>query len=222
MVEEIKREPKEYASKGLAGTALGFGIGGAALGLWNAFGRGRGHGFGGVGMPENININANGLGGGARANGPTAYEVEQKECADVLALQKGLYEQALNTQINRFNDRQVIDGELFGLYKSQTDADFSLYKNQRDGFDILSNRISGLEKDVAIGAAIRPYQDQLIKCEIDRAFTAGINYTNEKTCKAIYGELVLPNTPVVTGYGSYSPCRCSATPAAPAAAVLSK
>ena len=46
-------------------------------------------------------------------------------------------------------------------------------------------------------AAVRPYQDKLIQCEIDKAFTAGINYTDRKTCKAIYGEVCLPNTPKV-------------------------
>lgn len=44
---------KEYASKGLAGTALGIAIGAGVLSLW---GRGRGVGIGG-GMPENVNIN---------------------------------------------------------------------------------------------------------------------------------------------------------------------
>lgn len=39
---------KDYASKGMAGTALGFGIAGTALGLWGASRRG----FLGAGMPE--------------------------------------------------------------------------------------------------------------------------------------------------------------------------
>lgn len=42
-----------------------------------------------------------------------------------------------NTLAIRFNDRQTINAEMFGLYKSQIDADFGLYKSQRDGFDIL-------------------------------------------------------------------------------------
>ena len=48
---------KEYASKSLAGTALGFGIGGTALALLNG---GLGNLFGTkstVSMPENVNIN---------------------------------------------------------------------------------------------------------------------------------------------------------------------
>lgn len=52
---------------------------------------------------------------------------------------------------------------------------------------------------VGVGAAIRPYQDKLIQCEIERAFTAGINYVDKKTCNVIYGVTCLPNEPTTTG-----------------------
>lgn len=43
---------------------------------------------------------------------------------------------------------------MLGLYKSQIDADFGLYKSQRDGFDvtkkIYDRRIRPLNKDVTI------------------------------------------------------------------------
>ena len=53
---------KEYASKGVAGTALGLGIAGTALGLGAWFGGGRSvfGSLGGGNMPENVNINAYG------------------------------------------------------------------------------------------------------------------------------------------------------------------
>ena len=133
-------------------------------------------------------------------------------------------------QSQRFADRQTIDSELFGLYKSQVDADFGLYKSTRDGFDMLSAKhnadafslyksqrdsddaimkeLSDLKAQVAINAAIRPYQDKLIQCEIDKAFTAGINYTDRKTCNVIYGQVVLPNEPTVTGYVGANQCGC--------------
>lgn len=41
-----------------------------------------------------------------------------------------------------------------------------------------------------------------INGKANAGLTLGINYTDRKTCKAIYGEVCLPNTPVVTGYGS--------------------
>ena len=119
---------------------------------------------------------------------------------------------------------------MFSLWKGQIDADFSLYKSTRDGIDLLNAKhnqdafslyksqrdadddirkeLSDLKAQVAINAAIRPYQDKLIQCEIDKAFTAGINYTDRKTCKVIYGEVCLPNTPVVTGYVGANQCGC--------------
>lgn len=46
---------------------------------------------------------------------------------------------------------------MFGLYKSQIDADFGPYKSQRDGFDVTNARVSELEKEVAVLRATRPY-----------------------------------------------------------------
>lgn len=163
-------------------------------------------------------------------NAPTSFQAWEKECEDTLALQAAIYNQALNYQNNRFADRQTLNSELFSLWKGQIDADFGLYKSTRDGFDVLSAKqnqdafnlyksqrdadddirkeLSDLKAQVAINAAVRPYQDKLIQCEIDKAFTAGINYTDRKTCKAIYGEVCLPNTPVVTGYVGANQCGC--------------
>lgn len=91
--------------------------------------------------------------------------------------------------------------------KHNADA-FSLYKSQRDSDDAIMKELSDLKAQVAINAAIRPYQDKLIQCEIDKAFTAGINYTDRKTCNVIYGQVVLPNEPTVTGYVGANQCGC--------------
>lgn len=219
-----------FASKGLAGTALGIGIGGLVLGgaalmrnggLLGLFG-------GNSSTPENVNINT--FTGGTTSNSPSPFYVLEKENADVLALQKGLCDWALTQQNQRFADRSVLNSELFGIYKSQVDADFGLYKSSRDAADLLNNRLtnevfslykstrdeddairkelSDLKAQVAVNSAIRPYQDKLIQCEIDKAFTAGINYTDKKTCNVIYGEVVLPSTPTVTGYVGANQCGC--------------
>ena len=210
---------------GIAGTALGLlALSRGGFGLF-------GNGASGLSMPENVNINA--LGGGTNGNGvsaPTAFQTWEKGCEDTLALQKGLYDWALVQQSQRFADRQTLNSELFSVWKGQIDADFGLYKSTRDGFDVLSAKqnqdafnlyksqrdadddirkeLSDLKAQVAINAAVRPYQDKLIQCEIDKAFTAGINYTDRKTCKVIYGEVCLPNTPVVTGYVGANQCGC--------------
>lgn len=222
------------ASRGVAGAGLGLGIAGTALGLLALSRNGFSLFGGGSNVPQNVNINTDSTSyGTSYANsicGPSAFQAWEKGCEDALALQGAIYTQALNYQNNRFADRQVLNSELFGLYKSQIDADFGLYKSTRDGFDILSakqNRdafglyksqrdaddeirkeISDLKAQVAINSAVRPYQDKLIQCEIDKAFTAGINYTDRKTCKAIYGQVTLPNTPTVTGFVGANACGC--------------
>lgn len=151
-------------------------------------------------VPEGYNgAGIDGMYGRRDVNGKANAGLTLGIIGTALALQGGLYQWALNQQNQRFQDRQVIDGEMFGLYKSQIDADFSLYKGQRDNYDALKTQIEELKTQVAVGAAIRPYQDKLIQCEIERAFTAGINYVDKKTCNVIYGVTCLPNEPTTTG-----------------------
>lgn len=218
------------ASRGVAGAALGIGIGALAVSLWNASRNGGFNLFGnsGVSTPENVNINT--LGTGSSWSTPTAFDVWAKESSDIFNAQKSLYDYALLDQNQRFIDRQTLNSELFGVYKSQIDADFGLYKSQRDTNDLTNNRITNeifnlyketrdkddeikkeicdLKAMVAINSAVRPYQDKLIQCEIDKAFTAGINYTDKKTCNVLYGQVVLPSTPTITGYAGANRCGC--------------
>lgn len=210
---------KEYASKGLAGTALGIGIGGLALALLNGNGRGV---FGslGNGMPDNVNINTYG-GMTASNNAPTALEVMEKECDDEVKLLTDMFGLKLDTA-NKFyamretdiaekfsmykgatdainaENRRAMQAE-FGLYKSQIDADFGLYKNQRDQYDALQAKYSDLDKKVAIMEALTPYKEKLMMA-----------YVNEKCCRKIDGVLGLQSTPTVTVLPSASICGCSA------------
>lgn len=223
------------ASRGVSGAALGLGIAGTVLGLGALAKNGGLGGFNLFGSststPDNVNINNVGGTSTGWGFGPTAFDVWAKESSDIFNAQKALYDYAILDQNQRFADRQTLNSELFGLYKSQVDADFGLYKAQRDATDLTNNRITNevfslykstrdeddsirkelcdLKAQVAINAAIRPYQDKLIQCEIDKAFTAGINYTDRKTCNVLYGEVVLPSTPVVTGYAGVQQCCCN-------------
>lgn len=148
---------KEYASKGVAGTGLGLGIAGTALWLLSG-----------------------GLGGGLFGNrmgaaGAVAAGVEKEDKCELI---NGMWSLAYQGQNARFNDRQVINSEMFGLYKSQVDADFGLYKSTRDGFDITNARISDLETKIAVLTATRPYQDALIQSDIRRVAEHGIAIGN--------------------------------------------
>ena len=151
-------------------------------------------------------------------NGPTPFQAWEKSCGDAADLASAFYKGRITNLTERFADRQVINGEMFNLYKSQVDADFGLYKNQRDQFDVLATRIGELEKQVAIGAAVRPYQDALIQCDINNARKEAEFDLFRRTCRMIEGDVVLPSTPTVTGYPSARRC-CGAVAeqAAPAA-----
>jgi hypothetical protein len=61
-------------------------------------------------------------------------------------------------------------------------------------------------------AAVRPYQDALINCKIDNVALVSDFNLARRTCRMIQGELVLPSTPTVTGYASYSSCNCNPAP----------
>lgn len=226
-----------YRRHGVDSGARALGIVGTVAGGLALLRGARGGLFGGsYGTPENVNINAN-MGG---ANGghvaPTAFEAYSHECEDVQALTNEIWGIKVNTQNQMYAHRSTDINEKFQLYKSQVDADFGLYKStrdsfdaltakhnadvfalykgNRDGFDVLANRIADLEKKVAVNEAVRPYQDKLLQCSIDRAFTASVNYTDRKTCRAIYGVVGLPSTPTVTVLEGANPYGCNCTQAA--------
>lgn len=177
------------ASRGVAGAGLGLGIAGTALGLLALSRNGGFNLFGNsANVPENVNINT--IGGGSHGFGtPTTFQVWEKTCEDALASQKALYDYALLDQNQRFADRGVINGELFGVYKSQIDADFGLYKSTRDTFDAvnakqasnafalyksqrdaddaLAARISALETKQAVNDAVDPWRAKVLDMKIN-------------------------------------------------------
>ena len=182
------------------------GIAGTALGLLALSRNGFGLFGNNSGMPENVNINT--LSSGTNG-GPTVFQAWEKECEDNIAQQKALYDYALLSQNERFNDRQTINSELFSLYKSQVDADFGLYKSTRDGFDILSAkqnkdafslyksqrdsddalaaRISALETKQAVNEAVDPWRALVLDMKINGVAAnaqAGISLEAERRCCA--------------------------------------
>jgi hypothetical protein len=135
---------------------------------------------------------------------------ERKETADYIALTKQFYEEKIATQKqmdqNFFNLYKMNVDTSWGIYKNHVDDSFALYKGQRDQKDELMSKIDAVERKVDVMAAIRPYQDALINAKIDNVALVGDFNLARRTCKMIQGELVLPSTPTVTGYPSYSPC----------------
>lgn len=215
---------KNYATKG---EALGVGIPALVLGglaFANQMSRG-GFGLfggGGNGSPENVNTVT--VNGGGSGNAPTPFMAWEKGCEEALALTNEIWGSKVNTMQQMASAREVDVNEKFGLYKATRDLydntqdkmnamGFGLYKGQRDLYDTLNERyaekFNALDKKVAVLEATRPYQDKLIQCEIDRAFAAAVNYTDKKTCRAIYGVVGLPSTPTVTVLEGANPFGCN-------------
>ena len=198
---EVMETHKEYATKGKANAGLTLGIIGTALGGILAMKDGLFNGvIGGSPAPS----------GGKDCVPHGERYNERKEQEDYIELTKQFYEGVIASQANvnqKFFDlyKMTVDTS-FGLYKNHVDDSFALYKGQRDSKDELIAKINEVDKKVDMMAAVRPYQDALINCKIDNVALVSDFNLARRTCRMIQGELVLPSTPTVTGYASYSPC----------------
>lgn len=210
------------ADAGLALGIVGTVLGGAALLSKGGIGAILG---GGGGSPITVNT---------ASGGCSSFNAYAKECEDVVALTKGMYDLYIVGQQNATRAREVDVAEKFGLYKDNRDNIdsvnnrinnelFSLYKYTRDKDDETNDKISCLAQQVAINTAVRPYQDKLIQCEIEKTATWLKNYVDRNMCGVIKGINTLPLTPTVTGVVSQTCCNrlaaaLSETPAADAGA----
>jgi hypothetical protein len=133
---------------------------------------------------------------------PSAFQSWSKSCEDAIELTKAFYDARI-TQLGEARQAREIDtAEKFGLYKEMRDRD-----------DAILARLGNLETQVAVSSAVRPYQDALINCKIDKVADWGAFNLARRTCRMIEGEVVLPNTPTVTGFQSANGCICNQTPA---------
>ena len=196
---EVMETQKHYASNAKANAGLTTGIIGTALGGILALKGGLFNGLLGGPGPQP----ASGIPHGELYN-------ERKEQEDFVALTKQFYEGVIASQANinqKFFDLYKMNVDTsWGLYKNHVDDSFALYKGQRDSKDELIAKINEVDKKVDMMAAVRPYQDALINCKIDNVALVSDFNLAKRTCRMIQGELVLPSTPTVTGYASYSPC----------------
>lgn len=227
MNEESKVTVNEHIpSNAKTNTALALGIVGTALGalgsgcgvgvLGRMFGGNCGNGYGRNGWNNNNYFDRH-------LENDVTY-IERKECADRLDMTRHYYMNRVSDlatnhlAMDAAKDREITAD--FNLYKytrdsndvlkqAQIDADFNLYKYTRDSNDMIMAKVAEVDKKVDIMSAVRPYQDALIDAKIDRnAILADYNLS-KRTCRMIEGQLVLPNDPTVTGFGSYYTCNCN-------------
>lgn len=212
-IYEEGKKHDDYASKATGNAGLTLGIIGTALGAgaWLLGGNNRSV-FGSLGsnMPENVNINT--YGANSSSNQPTALQVMEKECADEVKLLTDMFGLKLDTANKFYAMRETDVAEKFGLYKSQVDAinaenrraidaEFGLYKAGRDQYDATNAKMAALETKIAVMEALAPYKEKIL-----------LQAMELKTAYDIKGQLVLPSTPTVTGYGSYCCCKAASTP----------
>ena len=200
--------------RGRADAGLALGIVGTVLGGAALLGRGGIGailGGGGGGSPVTVNTGGNG------SCGCTPFNAYAKECEDVVALTRGMYDLYIVGQQNATQAREVDVAEKFGLYKDNrdnidrvnnriNDELFSLYKYTRDKDDEINEKISCLAQQVAINSAVRPYQDKLIMCDLEKTASWLKNYVDRNMCGVIRGINTLPLTPTVTGVVSQTCC----------------
>ena len=135
--EIVREDNHDYASKGVAGSALGLGIAGTALAL----------------------LNGNGLFGWGKARNEDMY-LERKECQDYVDLTKEFYA----GRIQSIRDSADV---FYNMESKLNSAAFRLYKSQRDNYDILADRIAKLETKASITDAVEPWRDQVIQMKIN-------------------------------------------------------
>lgn len=197
---------------GKINAGLTLGIIGTALGGLNMLSNGGGILSNLIGTNNNAQKSCNcGCGGSdmtAQANSmtPESLFLEREVCRNYLETTKQYYE-------GRLQNKEDLTNAFFDAYKRDIDNTFAVYKYTRDSNDAMSAKIAEVEKKVDIMAAIRPYQDALIDCKINTNALIGRYDLDKRTCRMIEGQLVLPSTPVISGYGSYSSCNCNVTPA---------
>lgn len=140
------------------------------------------------------------------------------------------------TCAERLADTKELHNQMFGLYKSQIDADFSLYKGYRDGFDDIINKhnndsfalykysrdgfdavqaeIAELKTKVAVNEAVEPWKNKAIydaiALEAERrccADNAIVNYANRTFYPVSVADVTVGTTS--TPRTTYNPlCGC--------------
>lgn len=223
--ESTIKSQRTIPSNGKTNTALGLSIAGLSLALLggpmaNLFG------WGGNNWNNGRNGGRDGRYDEQHFKEITEEEqyLERKQAQNYIDITKQYYEGKLQNQrelAQAFFDTYKRDVDnSFQLYKYTRDSNdatnqrivdssFQLYKNNRDSNDALNAKIAEVDKKVDVMAAIRPYQDALIDAKINQNALISDFNLSRRTCRMIEGQLVLPSTPVVSGYGSYSTCHCN-------------
>lgn len=114
-----------------------------------------------------------------------------------------LYDVEKEATRHYYRNRLDLMASVSDLRQADNDNTFMLYKNQRDSYDLLTNRISDLEKEVAVNTAVRPYQDALLNAKIDGVAMNSGWALQLGLSNCIKGVVTLPDLPI-SGLPSYT------------------
>lgn len=140
-IEHDGNSVKSAKDLGIAGTVLG------AVALAGLWGRG--------GLSGLLGGNSAAYAAGATFEQAEINSLRSKECEDAIALTRAIYDA-------RITELQ----EAYAARNNDVSEKFSLYNFTQNQFGAMSNRIADLEKQVAVAAAVRPYQDKILSDSI--------------------------------------------------------
>lgn len=113
--------------------------------------------FGGAAFAQNTGILGGFLGGGRNFEQAEMNRLAEKENNDYVELTKGWYE----AQIAQLNDK-------YAVRQNDIAEKFSLYQNDNNNAKALQAQIDELKTKIAVGEAVRPYQDRILMDAIAR------------------------------------------------------
>lgn len=148
--EVIKEDRKDYASRSVGNTALGLSIGALCLEFLRSGFNGNLFGFRGI---------SGGQTAYDYANSQNVQYLERKQCQDFIDITEKYYQ-------GRISDMEALHNSFYNLDAKVNTSAFNLYKNQRDGFDVLASRISALETKQAVADAVEPWRAKVLDMQI--------------------------------------------------------
>ena len=119
---------------------------------------------GGLALAQNNGILGGFLGGGRNFEQAEINRLSERENNDYIELTKGWYE----GQIANLKD-------LYAIRQNDVAEKFSLYQNDNANAKALQAQIDELKTKIAVGEAVRPYQDKILMDAIARE-------ANERCC----------------------------------------
>lgn len=121
---------------------------------------------------------------------------EQKELCEV--------SKCLDKEIDKVAAKEQCD--VLNLYRNIDAVAFKSFKEAAAGDAALSARICELEKNAAVDKATTPLRDHIFNEKLKLVALHAKFDLEKEMCRVVKGEVVLPSTPVVSGFAGINCC----------------